>query len=396
MALFRTVDRREARADNGFTRWLDIGMNRVASGVSVTQDSALNLPVVYRCIALNSETIGALPVDTYLKQGKSRIEIKPPAWVTQPNDDDTWQDLVTSAQMSLESDGNLFLLKATTPSGVLVALYVLNPQKVKVVDQRLEDGRTVRAYKVQQDQGGPERTLWKNEVLHVRGLTKPGDARGLSPVAVLKEAIGLGLAVQEFGGRWFGDGAHMSGVIENPGPALKDEDAKRLQENFTRKHGGLRKSHAVGILSGGAKWVPMSVNAEESQFLDTGRVNASQIALAFGVPPNYATDAEGTKGYVTGVTAGKMMWLQLGLLTRIVRLETAFSSLMPTGYLKLNMRGFLRGSPEEETKYLSAQKDRGIINTDEWRAILDMNPLANGEGQEYINTLANFLKESEA
>ena len=215
-------------------------------------------------------------------------------------------------------------------------------------------------------------------MLHIRGLTKPGEARGLSPLYLLREAIGVGLAAQEFGGRWFGDGANFCGVIELPG-TMRPEDAERLQEYFRRKHGGLRKSHAIGILTGGAKFSPMSVNAEESQFLHTGTVKAAEISLGFGIPPNYSTFTEGTTGYVTGVIAGKMMWLQLGLLTRITRLETALSSLMPVGYLKFNMRGFLRGSPEEETAYLSAQAEHGVISPNEWRALMDVNPREGGD-----------------
>ena len=377
MSIFRTMARPAEARDNGFTRWLDLGANRVAAGVSVTQDTAMLLPVVYRCVSLNSETIGALPVDALVKRGPNAVEIDKPAWVTEPNPFDTWQDFITQVQMSLEQDGNAFLMKASTPSGALAALFVLAPQMVDVRWTNLSTGQQTKVYKVKQE-GGSERTLGANEVLHIRGLTKPGEARGLSPLYLLREAIGVGLAAQEFGGRWFGDGANLSGVIELPGN-MRPEDAERLQESFRRKHGGLRKSHAIGILTGGAKFSPMSVNAEESQFLHTGTVKAAEISLGFGIPPNYSTFTEGTTGYVTGVIAGKMMWLQLGLLTRITRLETALSSLMPMGYLKFNMRGFLRGSPEEETAYLSAQAEHGVISPNEWRALMDVNPREGGD-----------------
>jgi HK97 family phage portal protein len=374
--IFRAVSRPSESRDNGFTRWLDLGTNRVAAGVSVTQETAMRLPVVYRCVALNAETIGALPVDALRAVGTSRVETAKPSWLVAPNDYQDWQTFITQVQLSLELDGNAFVMKAADGRGGVAALYTLDPRMVTVERVRI-GGRLAAAYKVRQE-GEAERTLGPTEVLHIRGLTRPGEVRALSPVALLRESIGVGLAAMEFAGRWFGDGANLSGVIEIPG-GMKPEDAERLQESFKRKHGGLRKSHAIGILTGGARFSPMSVNAEESQFIETQRVTATQIALAFGVPPNYATDAEGTKGYVTGVAAGKMMWLQTGLLTRITRLENAFSSLMGTGYIKLNLRSFLRGSPEEETAYLSAQWDRGILNANEWRALLDLNPRDDGD-----------------
>lgn len=388
MSLFRTMGRGESR-DNGFTRWLEASSSPSAAGVNVTQDTALRLPVVYRCVALNSETIGALPVDTLRRVGAVRMETTPPVWVDSPNDEQTWQEFITMAQLSLELDGNGFLLKASTPAGKLAALYVMAPSAV-TVKRELVAGKRSTLYEVAQT-SGPPKVLGANEVVHIRGLTMPGATRGISPITLLRESIGVGLASQEYAARWFGEGAHLSGVIETPGAPMKQEDADRLQEQFQRKHGGIRKSHALGILSGGAKFTPMSVNAEESQFLETQRVTATQISLAFGVPPNYSTDAEGTKGYVTGVAAGKLMWLQAGLLTRITRLEHAFSALMPAGqYLKFNLRGFLRGSPDEESAYLSAQLDRGVITVNEWRELIDRNPVQGGDVA--LNTLANFTQ----
>jgi|GEM_PF-1739586 len=375
--IFRTIARPTEARDNPMEWMFEVdGGRRVAAGVSVTQDTAMLLPVVYRCVALNSETIGALPVDALIKKGTSAVEIKKPPWLLKPNPFDTWQEFISQVQMSLEQDGNAFILKITARSGALIGLVVLAPKMVEVRWAVIAGVRS-KVYVLEQNEGGP-RTLGENEVLHIRGLSKPGEARGLSPLNLLREAIGVGLAAQEFGGRWFGDGANLSGVIELPGN-MRAEDAERLQDQFRRKHGGIRKSHAIGVLTGGAKFTRMSVNAEESQFLHTGSVKAAEISLAFGIPPNYTTFTEGVTGYVTGVIAGKLMWLQLGLLTRITRLETALSSLMPRGYLKFNMRGFLRGSPEEETAYLSAQAAHGVISPNEWRALIDINPRDGGD-----------------
>ena len=119
---------------------------------------------------------------------------------------------------------------------------------------------------------------------------------------------------------------------------------------------------------------------EESQFLETQKFTAVQIASVFGVPPEYVTDAEGAKGYVTGLYARQMLWLQTGLLPRIKRLETAFNTLLPEGvYLKFNVDGLLRADPSERAALCTAMIQHKALTPNEWRALEDLNPLPGGD-----------------
>lgn len=353
-----------------------LAANKTAAGVAVTTDSAVALPAVYRCWCLNSDTVSTTPVDVLRRApGNRRVPYAPPPWMNEPNDEMNLCEFLGQLQASLEADGNAFALKAITANGQLAALYPLNPSMVQV--ERLADGAL--AYDVRQTDGTAIRAF-PNEMLHIRAFTTPGALRGMSPISALRQTIGLGLAAQQFGAQFFGSGANLSGVVEMPGPDPGEDAANRLQKAFTRKHGGLSKSHALGILFGGAKWTPLSVKPEEAQFLETRKYTDVQMAHAHGVPPEYVTEAEGAKGYVTSLYTRQYMWLLTGINPRFTRIENKLTALLPRDvYVKFNRNAFLAMNPKERADFYAAGiRDRWIV-PNEAREKEDMDPLPGGD-----------------
>jgi HK97 family phage portal protein len=358
------------------------------SGVSITQSTVMTLPVVYRCIQINCETVASLPVDCLVKRPGGREEYPRPSWLDKPNDEQDWADFATQVQYSYELDGNAFILKASSGlTGKLAGMYVLDPRRT--MPRRMNvAGTQALVYEVTME-GGRVETFPANAVIHLKGMVPPGELRGLSPIGQLRETFGLVGAAQEFGASFFGYGANLSGVIQMPaGQKLTQEAADRLKADFTKKHGGVSKSHAIGVLSGGAEWKPMSVKPDEAQFIETMKFNSVQIAHAFGVPPVMVTDVSGAAGYVTGVMASRLDWLQTGLLPRITRLERAVSAQLPRpAYIKLNVRGLLRGVPAEQAAQMDADIRNGIRSPNEWRELLDLEPYEGGDDRYYSANL---------
>jgi HK97 family phage portal protein len=360
-----------------FTAFRDLlEAHKTAAGVSVTQTTAMGLPAVYRCISLNADTIASTPIHTMRRVGGKRVSYPQPRWMESPNDWMDFSEFLGQMQASLEADGNAFALKATTSNGHLAGLFPLNPGAVQI--ERLPGGGL--AYDVAQEDGTAIR-IYANEMLHIRGFTPAGEVRGISPIAALKQTIGLGLAAQQFGAQFFSSGANLSGVIEIPGADPGEDVAERMNKSFTRKHGGLSKSHAIGVLFGGAKWVPISVKPEEAQFLETRKSNAAEIACAFGVPSWLVTDAEGAKGFVSGLYATMYMWLQIGINTRFVRIERALSPLLPdrAAYTKFNRNAFLAMDPTERAAFYEAGLRGKWLVPNEIREKEDMNALVGGD-----------------
>ncbi len=351
-----------------------------SSGVTISEANAILHPAVYRCVDLIAQTIAAFPVDCLKRAGDVRSPYPAPLWMRQPNDYQDFAALVAETQASCELYDSAFLLKATGDNGQLLGLSVLDPNSVEVKWADLGSGPRRVMFIVQQENG--RLPLTDTEVLWIKaGLPLPGQVRGVSPVTALRETIGVGLAARQFGANFYGTGATLSGVIEVPGN-MPQEAADRLRASFQKKHGGVSKSHAIGILSGGAKWVPISVKPDESQHLETQKHTDGVIAAAFGVPAEYVNPSavEGAKGYVTGVYMRQMLWYQTGLFPRIVRLERAFSGVLPRpAYLKFNVNAWLRMDPEQRVAFYAAGQAGEWLTRNEIRAWEDMNPLPDAD-----------------
>jgi HK97 family phage portal protein len=378
-----------------FTKFSDVyqGMRsgNTVSGVNITQDTAMTLPVVFRCVQLNCETVSSLPTDCFAKRAGGRVEYATPGWLEKPNDEQDWAQMCAMGQYSYELDGNTFLLKASTETGRLAGLYVLDP--LRVTPKRVTlGGRNVLIYEVVMDDGDV-RVYPSTAIVHQTGMVPPGKLRGLSPISQMAETLGVFGAAQEFGAAFFGNGATLSGVIEYPNNRLDPEVAERLKQDFTKKHGGVSKSHAIGVLTGGAQFKPLSVSPNEAQFIDTMKFNGVQIAHIFGCPPYMVTDVSGAQGYVTGIMANRLDWYQTGLLPRITRWERAMFNLLPRpAFMKMNIRGLLRGVPAEQAAQMDAEIRNGIRTPNEWCGLLDIEPYAKGN-DHYISANLKVVGE---
>lgn len=365
----------ETRSSDGFLRFEDVfgTTPNTLAGVQVDQETGTRLPVVYRCVQLNAATISLLPLDTLEKLDNARREIPTPSWLEQPHQEYDWMQFIQEVQTGLELDGNAFILKIASSNGSITGLLHLDP---RMVDVERKGGQIL--YTLRLAHGGKE-TYTSRQMIHIKAFTRPRSLRGVGPIGACMDAIGQGLAAQEFGQRFFGEGATLSGVIQTPGN-LTEENATRLQESFKKGHAGVSKSHAIGVLSGGATWQPLSIKPEEAQFLETQKLSGEQISWLFGIPPWFSTSAEGAKGFVTGVMAGRMMWLQFGLLWRVVRLERTFSALLPARqYIKLNLRSFLRPDATEQSALMDSEIRNRVRTPNEWRELLDLDPLPGGD-----------------
>jgi HK97 family phage portal protein len=357
-----------------------IKVANTAAGVSVTPSNSIEHPAVYRCLYLNQSTIGSFPVDCLVKRGGKRLPYHEPLWMKAPNDYQDFHDLVGDTIVSCDQYDAAFLLKASMPSGQLVGLSVLDPNAVQMKRVDLGDGVPRIVYDVTTARGVAR--LAQTEILFIKaGLPVPGKLRGIAPTTALKETIGLGVAARQYGANFYGSGATLSGVIESA-KDMNNEQIERLEKAFTRKHGGVSKSHAIGILSGGAQWKQIETDPDKAQALDTMKYTDGVIAAIFGIPAEYVTPVgmEGAKGYVTGLYQRQMLWYQTGLFPRITKLERAFSSLLPgSAYIKFNVNAWLRMDPEQRTAFYQAMQGGENMAPNEIRALEDMDPL----GPEY-------------
>jgi HK97 family phage portal protein len=345
------------------------------SGTFINQDTVFKVNAVFSAISLISDTISTLPVDAYIRRDGARFAFRPrPSWVTKPDIDTTKEGFYGSMIVSLLLDGNAFIRTFRDEQGQVLNLVVLNPAKVDI--QRNGLGRVMFRHE------GEKSLLSTDEVLHIPDVVRPGHIRGTSRVDALKDNFGLAMALESYAARFFGQGVTMTGHIEFPGN-LTPEQAKELSESFSARHGGFRKSHKVGILSAGAKFVSDQLDNDKSQFIDSRRMAVEDVARAFNIPP-HLLGLPGTNTYAS-VEQNNIGFVTHTLRPIVSKMETALSTLLSTlpggenAFIKFSMDGLLRGDSTSRFAAYSTGIQAGYLTVNDIRRLEDLFPIEGGD-----------------
>jgi HK97 family phage portal protein len=208
----------------------------------------------------------------------------------------------------------------------------------------------------------------------------PGSDVGLSPVSMARHSLGLGLAAQEYGAKWFRDGASPSSVLETD-QSMNTEQVRTVQQTWIASHGGRRRP---AVLSGGFKWKPVQITPEESQFLQTRQHQGLEVAQMMGVPPHMIGIVDKTTSWGTGIEQQSIGFVTYTLRPWLTRIEAALTDVLPRGqFVKFAVDGLLRG--DQKSRYEAYQNaiDSGWRNPDEVRALEDLPPIPGGAGAKY-------------
>ncbi|GIG57390.1 hypothetical protein Lfu02_17620 [Longispora fulva] len=346
------------------------------AGVTVTEETALSLLVVMACVRIISEAVAGLPLDAVRMRGKIREQLDPaPRIISDPfggaNDLRYPSRRTGLAQLmvSLLLRGNAFAAVIERDAvGRPSMLRVLHPDRVRVTVTGGQKEFTVDRVPVD-----------PFDMLHMVGMSTPGADVGLSVISYARQAIGLGLAAEEYGSRFFGSGAHLSGIVQVPGD-LDNERARQLKERFTASHTGLRNAHTVGVLTGGASWTPISVSPEDAQFLATREAQNLDIAMLYGIPPHMLGRVDRTTSWGAGIEQQALGFSRFTLESWTGRIEDAWSALLPKPQVaRFNLAGLLRTDTPSRFGVYTAARTAGVLTTNEIRALENYPPIAGGD-----------------
>jgi HK97 family phage portal protein len=350
------------------------------AGVVMNQEESLHVGAVYSCIRLISDAISTLPVDTFVRRDGVRIPYRPrPDWLDNPESGVTRTEHFQQVLISLLLDGNAFIRILRDSTGV-IGLAVLNPQAVEVKrDPVTRRPIFIFDHKV---------TYTQDEMIHVTEMRLPGELRGRSRIDLVKEALGLTMALEVFASRFFGSGSVTSGIIEYP-QNLTREQAQELAFGFDAGHSGIRKSHRTGVLSGGAKFVKTGVDNESSQFMDARRLQVEEIARIFRCPPSMlGVTTPGAMSYAS-VEQNGIHFVQHTLRPYIVKIEDAYQRVLPNdAFIKFNVDGLLRGDSSSRFAAYSTGLQSGFLSVNDIHRLEDMTPVEGGD--QYRVPLANI------
>lgn len=366
---------------------LTLGAMPTASGVSVTPDTALTYSAVLSCIRILSETVGTLPLILYERlqpRGKRRAtaDWRYGLMHDAPNPRMTRFEYMTTVMGHLAGWGNHYSERQLDGAGRTIALWPLRPDRMTI------DGSVVTGLTYRYDTGGKIVPLHEDQVLHFRGMGSDG-VRGYSVLRLAREAVGLGLATQEYGSRWFGNGARPTVVLEHPGKISKDAQT-RLLDNWREKHEGLSNAHRVAVLEEGMKIETIGIPPEDSQFLQTRKFQRVEVAAMFRVPAYMIGEMEGA---IKSNVEQQSMDLWQSVMAWLVCIEqrSGLSLLNPkerSRYLfEFLVDSLVRADIETRYKAYATGIQWGWLNRDEVRERDNLNPMPDGVGEVYWQPL---------
>ncbi len=360
---------------------------KAQAGVRVNEDSALRYAAVYACIRVLSETLASLPLHVYKRRpggnGKDRAVDHPLYGILHdtPNEEMpslTWRETIMG---HILTSGNGYSEITTNRRGEVIRLYPIPWTEIRPVRNQ-----QTKAIEYEVTDRGKTETIPAEKILHIPGLGFNG-VMGYSPIRMAMEAIGLGIAAESFGARFFGSGTHLGGVVEHPG-IMKDESYKRFKQSLAEEYQGLQKAHGLIILEDGAKITKLGIPPEEAQFLETRKFQRSEIAGIYRVPPHMIADLE--KATFANIEHQSLEFLMYTMRPWIYRWEQYMNWKLFTPaerrdyFSEFAVTALLRGDTKSQAEALAMARQNGVVNADEWREMIGMNPQDGGTGKVYL------------
>lgn len=369
----------EHRSVSVMSGWRGGGGAGTASGVTVTPEGSLASTAVFACVRVLAETVASLPLLVYERLGNGGRQRSPrhPLYEllhSAPNPEMTTFQWLETSMGHLALWGNAYSQIQWSNGGRPAALWPLRPDRVEM---RREGGRLKYVY----ESAGGKRTLDAEDVLHVAGLGGNGLV-GYSPIRLAREAVGLGLAAQEFGARFFSNDATPSGLLTHPG-VLGDEAHKNLQGSWEARHQGVGNSHRVTILEEGMGYQQIGIPPEDAQFLETRKFQRSEIASIFRVPPHLIGDLE--RATFSNIEHQGIEFATHTIRPWVVRWEQALMRALFSPaergryFVEFLIDGLLRGDVASRNAAYAVAITNGWMSRNEVRERENLNPFAGGE-----------------
>lgn len=376
-----------------------------SAGKMVTERSAMQMTAVYACVRILAESIAGLPLHVYRYNstgGKEKATEHPLFFLLhdEPNLEMTSFVFRETLMTHLLLWGNAYAQIIRNGRRVVTAIYPLMPSRMRV--DRDDNGRLYYEYTRYGDEAeaGKRETvkLSPEEVLHIPGLGFDGLV-GYSPIAMAKNAIGMSMACEEFGAKFFANGAAPGGVLEHPG-ILKDP--ARVRESWNATFGGSSNANKVAVLEEGMKYTPISVSPNEAQFLETRKFQIDEIARIFRIPPHMIGDLE--RSSFSNIEQQSLEFVKYTVGPWVTRWEQALSRSLLVGndrshfLIKFNLDGLLRGDYESRMNGYATARQNGWMSANDIRELENMDRISDEEGGNLylVNGSMTSLKDAGA
>lgn len=359
--------------------------SQAVSGETVTEQSALTYSAVWCAVNLIAGTIATLPLHLMQRKGdKKRVADDLRLYRVMHDEANRYMTAKAFREVIMShvlTWGNGYAEIVRNSFGDVVELWPITPNRV--TDIRMVDDRLT--YRISMT-AGEDIILPREKVLHIPGLGFDGFA-GYSVIGMARRSIGLAMAMETFGSRYFGAGTHPGVVVSHPG-RLSPEGHKNLESSLENKHSGLGKAHRLLLLEEGMKIEKIGIPPNDSQFLESRQFQVPEVARWFNLPPHKLKDLTRSsfnnieQEQISFVTDSIRPWLEtleqnynMQLLTQTEKYNTGRGRL----YFKHTVEGLLRGDSAGRAAFYATMLDKGVFNINEVRELEDKDPVPGGD-----------------
>ena len=372
-----------------------------SSGKRINERSAMQMTAVYSCVRILSEAIAGLPLHIYktTEFGAEKAISHPLYRILhdEPNAEMTSFVFRETLMTHILLWGNAYAQIIRNGKGEILGLYPLMPERMRV--DRDENSKLFYEYRISESDYAVNKAgivkLSQLDVLHIPGLGFDGLV-GYSPISMAKNAIGMAVAAEEYGSKFFANGATPSGILEYPG-TVKDPAAMR--ESWSKGFSG-DNSHKVAILEEGMKYTPISISPNEAQFLETRKFQLNEIARIFRIPPHMIGDLD--KSSFSNIEQQSLEFVKYTLGPWAARWEQAINRILLSKeekkdyYVKFNVDGLLRGDYQSRMNGYAVGRQNGWMSANDIRALENLDRIPPEDGGDLYLVNGNMLPLNKA
>jgi HK97 family phage portal protein len=386
-----------SRAGPRYSLWSSIAsffFGSTPSGKVVNEHTAMQTSAVYACVRILSETIASLPLHTYrhTTTGKEKATDHPLYYLlhSEPNPEMTSFVFRETLMGHLLLWGNAYTQIIRDGRGNVLAMYPLLPNRMLV--DRTDNGEIFYTY----NSDTYSTVLRKDEVLHIPGMGFDG-LIGYSPIAMAKNSIGMAIATEEYGARFFANGANPGGVLEHPGTV---KDPQRVRDSWNAVYQGSGNAHRIAVLEEGMKFQTIGIPPDQAQFLETRKFQIEEICRIFRIPPHLVASLD--RATFSNIENQSISFIDNTIVPWVSRIEQSmqkalFSEQDKREFLiKFNLNGRLRGDAVSRAQFYQTMRQNGIMSANDVRELEEMNLIPAEKGGDELHINGNAVPLSQA
>lgn len=375
------------------------------TGRDVRPEDSLALSYVIGAVNLISNLGGMMPLEVIDERNNKR-EVVRDAEIARtiahaPNDEMSGVDLWQLVLAHLCLRGNAYLAKLPNADRPLYGeLFPLAPETVTPF--RGENGKKLFAVQCYTP-GSRTAVEYYDEslILHIKGPSYTTGISGASPIALMRNRVGVHLAQSEYQARFYQQGYQLKGVLSTDAGNLTPEAAQRMKDQWRATYSGMDNSHDVAILHSGLKFQPISISPEDAQFIETMRWGATEVATAFNIPASRLNGEASSLTYANSAQDDLVLYKQ-AILPRLRMVESAlnadrnlFGSISPWTP-QFNADSVLRADIEQRYRAYEIGKRNGWLTANEIRRSEQLPPVKGGDDLSQYAPRGTTIQEAGA